>query len=302
MYNLAQTSEKQIAFKILSDAVDAMQVPYFYPGNGRPAVGMDTLIKCCTIKVFNLFSSRRTIPDIHFAYRMGYIPEPVHFNTMLMYMRSPAIEPYIHQLYKTLAIPLKEIEINFSVDSTGFGTFKKVWVNDRLDTKQVSDYKKLHVVSGNLTHIITAAKATDGNCNDSPYFKGLVDETGKNFYVGDVCADKGYISRENCNAVEMVGGTPYIMPKINVRPIARGSIAWRRMVNMFLENEDLFLEHYHQRSNVESVFSAMKRKFLPYVRCRTPSGQRNELLFKVVCHNLSVLVNSIFELNIKPKF
>lgn len=62
------------------------------------------------------------------------------------------------------------------------------------------------------------------------------------------------------------------------------------------------MQHYHKRSNVESSFSMMKRKFLPYVRSKDVKAQFNEMLCKVVCHNLGVLVNAIFELDLAADF
>ena len=74
------------------------------------------------------------------------------------------------------------------------------------------------------------------------------------------------------------------------------------MLGLWKDNEELFLKHYHQRSNVESTFSMMKRKFLPYVRSKSDQGQFNEILCKVVCHNASVLCNAMFELNLDIRF
>jgi transposase len=62
------------------------------------------------------------------------------------------------------------------------------------------------------------------------------------------------------------------------------------------------LESYHKRSNVESTFSMIKAKFGASVRSKTPVAQMNEVLCKVVCHNLCVLVQSIYELGIAPTF
>jgi D12 class N6 adenine-specific DNA methyltransferase/DDE family transposase len=60
--------------------------------------------------------------------------------------------------------------------------------------------------------------------------------------------------------------------------------------------------YYHQRSNVESTFSAVKRKFGGSVRSKLPAAQLDEVLLKCLCHNLSVLVHSIHELGVEPKF
>jgi hypothetical protein len=55
------------------------------------------------------------------------------------------------------------------------------------------------------------------------------------------------------------------------------------------------LTQYHRRSNVESTFSSMKRKFGEILRSKTPVSQRNELLLKALCHNIVCVIHEIHE-------
>jgi hypothetical protein len=55
-------------------------------------------------------------------------------------------------------------------------------------------------------------------------------------------------------------------------------------------------------SNVETAFSIIKAKFGDAVRSKSDIGQLNEVLCKVLCHNLCVLIQAIHELGIKPTF
>lgn len=77
---------------------------------------------------------------------------------------------------------------------------------------------------------------------------------------------------------------------------------WRKLYHYFMFNRDEFLTHYHKRSNVETAFSMIKGKFGDSVRAKTETGQINELLCKVLCHNLCVLVQAIYELKVEPVF
>jgi transposase len=94
---------------------------------------------------------------------------------------------------------------------------------------------------------------------------------------------------------------PYIPFKANSRGVGK-SDAWRRLWHTFEARNDEFLAHYHQRSNVESTFSMVKRKFGASVRAKSLPAQVNEVLLKCLCHNLSVLVHAIHELGIEPSF
>jgi hypothetical protein len=74
------------------------------------------------------------------------------------------------------------------------------------------------------------------------------------------------------------------------------------MFHYYQFRREEFLKHYHQRSNVESVFSAIKRKFGDNVRSRSDTAKVNEALAKLVCHNLCCVILSQCELGIEPVF
>jgi len=53
---------------------------------------------------------------------------------------------------------------------------------------------------------------------------------------------------------------------------------------------------------VETSFAMIKARFGGYVRGRTERAQVNEVLAKVLCHNIVVLIQSIYELDLVPDF
>jgi hypothetical protein len=53
---------------------------------------------------------------------------------------------------------------------------------------------------------------------------------------------------------------------------------------------------------VESTFSAIKRVFGDSVRSKTRVAQANEVLLKILCHDIRCLVHAIHELGIAPIF
>jgi len=71
---------------------------------------------------------------------------------------------------------------------------------------------------------------------------------------------------------------------------------------MFSLQRDEFLAHYHQRSNVETTFSAVKRLFGGAVRAKLPVAQRNEVLLKCLVDNATCLVHAMYELGIETAF
>jgi hypothetical protein len=118
----------------------------------------------------------------------------------------------------------------------------------------------------------------------------------------------GYSSKKNLQAVADAGGVPYIAFKRNTvssevaaQKSASGAL-WQKMWHLYSFNSEEYLDHYHKRSNVETVFSMIKAKFGDAIRSRTKTAQINEALLKVLCHNICVLIQSFFELGIDPKF
>lgn len=94
---------------------------------------------------------------------------------------------------------------------------------------------------------------------------------------------------------------PYIPFKSNTTGQGNTPL-WRKMWAYYNFQRDEFLAHYHKRSNIETVNSMIKTKFGGKLWSKTPTGQTNEALLKVLCHNICVLVASIYELDIAPVF
>src|SRR5207249_494037 len=125
----------------------------------------------------------------------------------------------------------------------------------------------------------TAVEISGYTGADSNYFQPLVDATAENFAIGEVSADKAYLSHDNVARVEKHGGVPFVPFKTNTLvPKASDESAWARMYHRFAYDREAFLTHYHKRSNVETTFSMIKAKFGASLLSKTESGQVNEVL------------------------
>jgi len=67
------------------------------------------------------------------------------------------------------------------------------------------------------------------------------------------------------------------------------------------KHED-FLEHYHKRSNSETIFHMIKSKFSGVIRSKKQTAQFNEMLIKVLCYNIYVVIQEVNELGVKAEF
>ena len=146
-----------------------------------------------------------------------------------------------------------------------------------------------------------AAEITGAFGADHNYFAPLFNETVKRFNVKEVSADKAYSSYANMRLVERAGGVPYIDFKDGSTGTGKCEI-WNRMFHYYNLKRAEFMNHYHKRSNVESTFNMVKAKFGGFIRAKLPSAQANEVLLKILCHNICCLIQSTYELNITVEF
>jgi len=58
----------------------------------------------------------------------------------------------------------------------------------------------------------------------------------------------------------------------------------------------------HKRSNVETTVMMIKTKFGDSVRSKTDVAMKNEVLCKILCHNLCCLISAFHELGIEAQF
>ena len=240
--------------------------------------------------------------------RMGKEPS---FSTPIRYFERPEVTPVLRELIQRSALPLRDLEVDFAQDSSGFAsTAYNRWFDHKWGSGSKKEVKwvKLHVMCGVQTNIVTVADATSSQSADSPYLPDFVRTTAEHFRINEVSAGMAYSSRRNLHAVEEVGATAYIPFKTNSVAVQKGTgrnrrdPLWEQMYHLFTLNEAEFNRHYHKRSNVETVFHMIKAKFGDKVRAKTDTAMVNEALVKVLCHNVCVLIRAMYALGITPVF
>lgn len=304
-YNAAQTQEKDRFMPMLADLCSTIPQPP--QGRGRPRLPMSDMAFEAVSRVYSGLSARRFDSDVRESHDKGLTDSDPHFNSVLRYLRSPEMTPVLKELVTISALPLKAVESDFAVDSTGFTTSRFVrWYDHKWGKEQTKrEWVKLHAMTGVRTNVVTSVEITDYRGADYNQFPALVAATAENFELRDVTADKAYLGKSNLQAVADAGGTLYIpfkkTPAIhavaNRQPLPWAP-AWTKMYHQFAYQRDTFLAHYHQRSNVECTFSMIKRKFGDSLRSKSDVGQFNEVLCKVIAHNLYVLIACIHEIGL----
>ena len=300
-YNAAQCAEKGMVQALLRGLCDGIVTPP-HPGRGPKPTPLCDAIFGMTMKVYTTVSGRRATTDLEACESAGQMKKAPRYNTLFDCFAKPELTPLLTMLVEESAAPLACVESRFAADSTGFGTVTyRRWYDHKYGREMKEHgWIKMHAMVGTTTNVITAVRVTDGDSSDSPELPALVASTRQRFAMAEVSADKAYLGHANLAAIEAAGAVPYVPFKSNSK--SDGSAAWRRMFGLFMYKQPEFLAHYHQRSNVESTFSAIKRKFGGSVRSKNQTAQVNEVLCKALCFNLSVLVHAIHELGIEPSF
>lgn len=302
-YNQAQTKEKILFMDLLSSITEFIKHAKI-KSRGRPTIGFKDAIFCIGMMTYCAKSSRRTISELKIAKEMGYIQKVPHFNTVLGYLKKPGLAVELQKLIQLSSTPLRNVETNFAIDSTGFSTTRyRRWYDHKWGDKHSKQgWVKAHFMIGTKTHIVTSVTVTHGTAADSPQLKPLLDKTTETFTIQEVSADKAYSSRKNLEAIHDAGGVPYIPFKENTKPRSRGHGIWNKMWWIFFRQQENFLEHYHQRSNVESMISMMKRKLTDKLRGTSLASQSNEIYCMTLVHNLIVIIHEMYELGIDTDF
>jgi len=299
-YNQAQSHEKEKSLELLRELCECIVQPE--QRMGRPRAPLKDMAFAITMKVFGTMSGRRTSSDMRSYLDKRLIQMAPHHATISKYLEDESLTAVLQHLITQSAIPLKTLEEAFAMDSTGFSsTTYDRWFDQKYGKRaNQKRWLKLHITTGVNTNVITSAEVTEAWVHDSTQFETLMERTSNNFKMKRVSADKAYISKGNLAVVKKYGATPYIPFKSNAT--GYGSKLWEEAYRTFQHRRNEFLLHYHQRSNVESTIWMIKSKFGASMRSRTPTAMKNELLAKVLCHNLAVLVQSMYEFGIMPKF
>jgi len=306
IYNEAQTHEREYFVALLRDLCDGIEQPEYR--FGRPRLPLADVVFGLVYKSYTTMSGRRFMTDLREAEAKELISKSASFASNARYLENPELTPLLKTLIEQSASPLKAVETDFAVDSTGFATttynrwFDHKWGKER--SKQT--WVKTHVMCGVKTHIVTSVEATPCESADNLQLPVLVERTAKTFTINEVSADKAYSDRRCLKAVQAVGGTAFIPFKVNSTGMGdhhhRFDGLWNHMWHFYHFNKEVFMKRYHKRSNAESTFSAIKAKFGGSVRSKSPIAQVNEVLCKVLCYNICVIVQSTIELGIEPIF
>jgi hypothetical protein len=140
------------------------------------------------------------------------------------------------------------------------------------------------LVCDGSTHLWAAAIVGRGPSNDSPYFEPALTQASRHVHLDRLLADGAYDSEAHhafCHQVLMIDRV--VIP---IRCPNRYKPKTPYRVEM---KKDFPVELYHQRWQIESAISRLKRLLGQHLRARNPESQERECLLRVLAHNFMIL-------------
>lgn len=259
---------------------------------------LSQLFACLVLKTFlktdyrGLAEWLTDCPDLGRVIGLTTVP---HFTTFHKASRSLLALPKAHQLLEqTLRMTLQQPQIaKAAIDSTGLEAgYTSYYFVKRRHVKELSDYQsmlyakypKLTVVCDCSNHLILAVKTTRGPCPDMRMLIPTLQRIPAGITMEILLADAGY----DCEYNHVYGrhhwkARTIIPPKAGRRTDNLPPTKYRRMMKRRF-NQTV----YGQRSQVETVFSMIKRRWGAAVRARTNQAQSQEMWLMALTHNLAI--------------
>jgi transposase len=157
---------------------------------------------------------------------------------------------------------------------------------------------KLHAAIEMKTRAIISFHFTRTNVHEATQLESLLAPL---YEFNTVLADSGYLSVHNCRVIVSKGGTPFIRPKKTTtghgtykKKVMYGN-PFSDMVEQYKQDPQKWMKTYHQRSNIEAVFSSLKRRLGGFVTSIKRTNQHIEIALKIIIYNLMILVRKRVE-------
>ena len=300
-YNLAKENEPDHLRSLLWHLCQIPQGEEQMRGQPRLALA-DMLFVAVNQAYFQKFPARTFKSFVKRMKHDGLISKVPHFNSIHNFLKTEWVTDALKEMLIVSSRPFIPLEKHFAADSSGFATytFSEYRKKKYGDSGKKRRWRSAHIVCGVNTKVVTAIELTDGNEHDTHYLEPLLRQTAQLFSVEKVSADKGYLSDDNFRLIESVGAEGFIKFKDNSKGQNKHLEFFNRAFHRFSCDPEKYLKHYHPRSNVESVFSMLKRNWGEKLRSRNEVGQDNEIIAKFICHNLCCLILAMYKNGVQP--
>ena len=180
------------------------------------------------------------------------------------------------------------------VDSSGFETrhasrHYRIRIKEKFNRDETRGWPKVSIACDKSSHLVVSAVVTPGPSADFGFFIPVLTQASKNVTFDRVLADKGYDSEINHRiAREELKIRSTVIPTFKRRggkdiPLGK----YRRQMALHFQNSV-----YKSRSQVECVFSRVKRVLGPWVKAKKWDSQERECHLKLLTFNFMLIAGA----------
>lgn len=180
-------------------------------------------------------------------------------------------------------------KLNIILDASGIRIIgRSIWFSIRVKrfiSRRECDKVHLAVCSDFL--LILNWRITTWRRNDSPFFMILLRPFT---LLGTVFADLGYAARKHFQFVADRKGALFTPFKSNATAKPKSHPAWKAAFWLWKMLKTIYMSIYHQRSKIEAVFSALKKRYGDQLYCRSAVMRRKEMALRFIAYNTRIIL------------
>jgi len=267
----------------------------------RPAIDRSLLFFAVAIKVYVGATNRKAIDKIRQALGTDEWDErEFHFNRLSEYLNQRETTRDLYRAIAEICSPFAAFAEDVILDGTGIsltsrGTYRSEQYPQSLTAGR--QYARLNLAMDRVLKIFPGAIVTPmrgkgtGELTQAPELLRRLEASG--WQAKRILADGLYAVEPFFSAVEEYGAEPIVpLRRIYNEKRLPKSPLMLKVYRQFKADPDAFYEIYRLRPLVESGISSLKRKFAGSVRSKTIRAQMNEILLKVLCHNIDCVIHA----------
>jgi hypothetical protein len=226
----------------------------------------------------------RTDPRIRKMLKLKKLPCK---STVHNYTKHYFTLPFLVQFNLKLVNKWVKRPIDILLDASGIRLVgRSIWYSIRTKKKiKRKQCDKIHIAVSNCSLLIINFRITKWKKGDSPFLKKLLKPFNQ---IGKVLADMAYSGKKNVDYVAKKKGAFFSPFKKNADP--KGLNTWSYLYKLWNIFPNLCKAIYNQRSRVEAVFSALKRRYGDELYSRKWYLRRREMAMRFIAYNLRLII------------
>ena len=265
--------------------------PICHINRGKRPYDYRILLVLCILRIMLRLSYEdyervmRTDPRICNILKFKILPSKSTIQRAMKYLKISLIM----QFNRRLICCIIKRKLNIILDSTGIRCVgRSVWYCIRIGKRiKKRDCDKIHAAVDADLLLILNFRVTKWSKNDCPFLVKLL-RTFK--ILGLVFADMGYLSRINFQFCADKKGALFSPFKRNSTAKPNGCPAWKFAFNLWKKCNLTYKGIYHQRSKIEAVFSAVKKRYGDSFKCKRKTMRRKEIALRFVAYNVFIML------------